>query len=97
MGFVGRYRVNDDNVLLFVYGCVTALFSKAPLMHTVRRELKVPKWTLEALWEGKHPASDAFGNRYAANTPEGMRARTPLCGDGDEHYFAFPFVIRGDL
>ena len=34
---------------------------------------------------------------YDRNTAEGRRAGTPLCGVGGNKYFAFPFVIRGDL
>ena len=63
--------------------CFNALFAKGTQGHTVRQQFKYVKWSLKALLHDTHPTHDVNGRRYGPDTPEGMRAWTPLCGHGD--------------
>ena len=84
-------------IVFWIWSCFSDVF--LPNKRTVNKFWKVLAWSLTQLFTGRWATHDWDNNRYAANTPEGMRAGTPLIsGYADTE---FPFCVlwrnKGDL
>ena len=75
-----------------MYGLFAHCISTRFGMDTDHEFWQILAWSVTALWKGKWPTHDHNGNRIRSSS-----AGRPLCGEGRNHFFGFPFIVRGDL
>ena len=81
----------------FIFALFKDIVSSRHGHHTRDTFMRLLAWSLMSLYEGEWPWHCPNGHVYAEDTPEGARARTPLCGNGSEKYCAVLFANEGDL
>ena len=72
---------------------ITSIFKQSVTEGTMDEIWRVVVWSLEALYEGKWPATDHRGVPYPANSAEGLIAGQDLAGG----YRGLLWMIKGDL
>jgi len=82
-------------IVFWIWSCILDIMVKG---RTQAKFYKIMKWSFTALWNGTWPMADWDDTKYAANSPEGKKAGTPLVGTNlSECLFCVVWLLKGDL